>query len=303
MAVLADSGYTFCEAPPVAKCLLESVHDEDFLHFLKHGPAELRALTGSTAPLMPNIYPTRHLASGKPTHPLAKAGYYLGDTVTPLVTDTWAAVSGSAAAAAHATQLVMDGDDAAYALCRPSGHHAHKDMAQGFCYLNNAAIAATLARTRHKRVAIIDFDVHHGNGTQQIFYDRSDVLVASLHADPTIAYPFFAGHADENGQGAGTDFNLNVPLPAGTGNAAYLIELDPVLEKVKVFEPDMLIVSLGLDAHEADRLGLFKLTNDGFEEIAKRIKSMGLPTVILQEGGYTVPVIGSTLSTFLGVFR
>lgn len=303
LAIVTDGGYTVCEAPTISRSLLESVHDVDFLQFLEHGPEEWHTLSGSTAPLMPNIFPTRHFPSRKTPHPLAKAGYYLGDTVTPLAGDTWAAIHGSASAAAHAAELVLAGDLSAYALCRPSGHHAHTDMAQGFCYLNNAAIAAAVARSKHQRVAIIDIDVHHGNGTQQIFYDRPDVLVISLHADPAVAYPFFVGHEDEKGEGAGEGFNINIPLPKDTGDAVYLNELDRALEKIRSFDPGMLVVSLGLDAHEADRLGIFKLTNSGFEEIARRIKAVGVPTVLIQEGGYTIPVIGSSLKAVLGTFR
>lgn len=257
MAVVADSEYQFSEAPLVTRSLLASVHDADFLHFLQYGCQDWHDTSGSTAPLMPNIYPIRHFTARKPQNPLAKAGYFIGDTLTPLADNTWAAVTGSAAAATHATQLVMDGDSAAYALCRPSGHHAHRDMAQGFCYLNNAAIAATLARSRYNRVAIIDIDVHHGNGTQQVFYDRSDVFVASLHADPAMAYPFFVGYPDERGEGAGEGFNLNVTLPGGTSDAVYLAEFDRVMKAVRSFAPGILIISLGLDAHEADKLGIF----------------------------------------------
>lgn len=299
--VLAE-GYELREAPEIRLSLLEDVHDADFLAFLENGPADWRKLSGSDAPLMPNIYPTRHVPARLPAHPLGKAGFYLGDTVTPLTDNTWSAVKGSASAAAHATQLVLDGENAAYALCRPSGHHAHRDMAQGFCYLNNAAIAATLARSRYGKVAIIDVDVHHGNGTQQIFYERSDVFVASLHADPASCYPFFVGYNEETGAGAGAGYNLNVTLTAGTGDAAYLAELDKVIEKTRAFSPEILIVSLGLDAHESDRLGILKLTTAGFEEIARRLKKLGLPTVLIQEGGYTISAIGPTLKAFLAVF-
>lgn len=303
VSVIHDQGYELIDAPAIPDSLLESVHDRDFLAFLRDGPELWKKIAPEAPALMPNVYPTRHFPSRIPDHILGKAGYYLGDMGTPLTPETWNAAVGSAASAAHAARLVIDGERVAYSLCRPSGHHAHKDMAQGFCYLNNAAIAATVARTRHDRVAIIDVDVHHGNGTQHIFYDRSDVLFCSLHSEPDLTYPFFIGHADETGTGAGAGYNLNIPLKVGTGDSVYLSALDTALERIRLFDPGALIVSLGLDAHESDRLGSLKLTTNGFAGIAHRLADLGLPTVLLQEGGYTVSDLATTLKTVLAIFE
>lgn len=302
VSVVQDEGYELVDAPVIADSLLESVHDRTFLDFLRDGPEAWKEIAPDAQSLMPNIYPTRHFPARVPEHILGKAGYYLGDMVTPLTAQTWQAVLGSASSAAHAARLVVEGDAVAYGLCRPSGHHAHKDMAQGFCYLNNAAVAATVLRTSHDRVAIIDVDVHHGNGTQQVFYDRDDVFFCSLHSEPDLTFPFFTGHADETGLGAGAGYNLNIPLKVGTGDDFYLAALDTALARIRAFGPGALVVSLGLDAHEADRLGSLKVTTAGFAAIAQRLADLRLPTVLVQEGGYTVADIGTTLRTVLRVF-
>lgn len=161
----------------------------------------------------------------------------------------------------------------------------------------------TVARTRHTRVAVIDIDVHHGNGTQHIFFGRDDVFFASLHSDPEMTYPFFVGHADEVGTGRGEGFNLNLPLPVGSGDAAYLAALDIAIERIRQFDPGLLVVSLGFDAHESDMLGSLNLTSQGFLEVARRLVALRLPTVLVQEGGYTVSEVGHVLRSVLSVFK
>ena len=302
VAVVREMGLDLVEPPVIADQLLKSVHDPAYLEFLAEAPGRWPQMLPGTASLMPNIYPTRHFPARRPRHFLGQAGYYLGDMVSPLSAQTWGAALGSASSAAHAASLVLAGEPVAYALCRPSGHHAHGDMGQGFCFLNNAAIAATVARTRHARVAVIDIDIHHGNGTQHIFYDRDDVFFSSPHSDPDMTYPFFTGHADEIGAGKGEGFNLNLPLVVGSGDAAYVAALDIAIERIRRFDAGLLVVSLGLDAHESDILGSLNVTSGGFVEIAGRLAALRLPTVLVQEGGYTVSEAGDVLRLVLSVF-
>ena len=303
VAIVREMGLELVEPPTIDAALLKSVHDADYLEFLAEAPGRWQDTLPGAVSLLPNIWPSRHFPARRPEHYLGQAGYYLGDTVSPLTAQTWAAALGSASSAAHAASLVLAGEPVAYSLCRPSGHHAHADMGQGFCYLNNAAIAATVARGRHARVAVIDIDVHHGNGTQHIFYGRDDVLFCSLHSEPELTFPFFAGYADEAGTGRGEGFNLNLPLKVGSGDAAYLSALDTAIERIRRFEPGLLVVSLGLDAHESDILGSLNVTTAGFGEIARRLAGLRLPTVLVQEGGYTVSEVGAVLRTVLSAFE
>jgi acetoin utilization deacetylase AcuC-like enzyme len=205
--------------------------------------------------------------------------------------------------AATAAQLVLEGEDAAYALCRPPGHHAYRDLAGGFCFLNNSAIAAAQLRLRHERVAILDVDVHHGNGTQGIFYERGDVLTVSIHADPASFYPFVWGYAHERGAGAGLGANLNIPLPIGTGDDGYLRALNAAQAMIEAFAPGALVVALGLDASEHDPLAGLAVTTDGFRRIGQAIARLGLPTVLVQEGGYLSDILGTNLTATLAGFE
>ena len=191
---------------------------------------------------------------------------------------------------------------AAYALCRPPGHHAFAERAGGFCFLNNSGLAAQALRSVHERVAILDVDVHHGNGTQGIFYERSDVLTVSIHGDPMDYYPFFYGHADQRGEGAGEGFNLNLPVPVKSGDAVWQAALARALQRISDFSPGALVLALGLDAHEADPLAGGAVTTEGFAVMAGMIAALKLPTVIVQEGGYLTDVLGDNLTSFLTGF-
>jgi acetoin utilization deacetylase AcuC-like enzyme len=202
----------------------------------------------------------------------------------------------------HGAQLLVDGASACYALARPPGHHAARDFAAGFCYLNNTAAAAQKLRSRFDRVAILDIDVHHGNGTQDIFYQRPDVLTVSIHADPVRFYPFFWGHASERGAGPGLGYNLNLPLPRGTEDSGYLKALDQALARISAFSPQALVVALGLDAYAGDPLQGLAVSTAGFGKIASAIASLGLPTLLVQEGGYLCPGLGENLTSFLEGF-
>jgi acetoin utilization deacetylase AcuC-like enzyme len=286
-------------APPAG--VIEAVHPADYLAFLRDGPAEWATLPGAAAEIVPNVHPNRHMTA-RPRGIVARAGHYQADTSCPIGPGTWAAAHAAAACAAHAARAVLGGARVAYALCRPPGHHAYADMAGGFCYLNNVAIAAEMARKQHARVAILDVDVHHGNGTQGIFYDRPDVLFVSLHGDPSSFYPFFAGYADERGTGAGEGATLNFPLAHGTADAGFLDALDRGLDAIRRFDPGLVLVSLGFDASADDPLGVLKVTDAGFGEIARRVAALGRPTVLIQEGGYLSDQLGQHLATFLGSF-
>ena len=195
------------------------------------------------------------------------------------------------------------GNRFAFSLCRPPGHHAFKDLAGGFCYLNNAAIAAQALRCTVPRVAILDIDVHHGNGTQGVFYDRADVLTVSLHADPTRFYPFFWGHADERGEGAGLGYNFNLPLVRKTRDEGFLAALDRALARIAAFCPGALVIALGLDAYEGDPFAGLSVSTPGFRRIGGKIGELDLPTVLVQEGGYVCEGLGGNLIAFLDGFR
>jgi acetoin utilization deacetylase AcuC-like enzyme len=209
----------------------------------------------------------------------------------------------SAGVATHAAELVLDRAAHAYALCRPPGHHAFPDMAGGFCFLNNTAIAAQRLRREYARVAVIDVDVHHGNGTQGCFYRRKDVLTISLHADPVRFYPFFWGHAAERGEGEGEGFNQNIPLPRGTGDDGYVDALEGAGLRLAAFRPGALVVALGLDAYEGDPLAGLAITTAGFGRIGEWLGRRGLPTVLVQEGGYLCEALGANLASFLAGFE
>jgi acetoin utilization deacetylase AcuC-like enzyme len=196
-------------------------------------------------------------------------------------------------------RAVAGGARAAYALCRPPGHHAFADLAGGFCFLNNAGIAAERLRQAGLRPAILDIDVHHGNGTQGMFYARGDVLTVSIHADPARFYPFFWGHAQERGQGAGQGANLNLPLPRGTGDDPYLDTLAAGLRRIDAFAADVVVVATGLDAHVDDPFRGLGLTTPGFARIGAAIAAAGRPLVLVQEGGYISDALGPALSALL----
>ena len=221
----------------------------------------------------------------------------------PIGAETWDAALWSAWTAEAATREVLNGAHAAYALCRPPGHHAYSDLAGGFCFLNNSAIAAQSLRKEHARVAILDVDVHHGNGTQGIFYERDDVFTVSLHADPVSYYPFFCGYAQERGEGRGLGFNLNMPLSRATEDEAYTVALNEALAQIRAFAPGALVLALGLDAYVDDPLQGMRLSSNAFAMIARTAASLELPTVIVQEGGYLSDALGSNLEIFLTAWR
>ena len=235
----------------------------------------------------------------RPVRGRGARGYYCCDAQTPVAEWTWAAASASVAAAVTAVRLAAEGGSAAYALCRPPGHHAGRATFGGYCYLNNAAAAAQYAVERGLRPSIIDVDFHHGNGTQELFYRRGDVRFLSLHADPAWAYPFYAGFADERGEGLGAGANLNIPLPRECTEARYLSALENGLEFAAGGGTDLLIVSLGTDAYRDDPIGGLGLSVESFGKIGALIGSAGKPTAVIQEGGYHIETIGDCVTGFL----
>ncbi|ESX82061.1 MULTISPECIES: histone deacetylase family protein [unclassified Mesorhizobium] len=280
---------------------IAAVHTPEYLDFLQHIFARWQRIEGASAEVIPNIHPiARH--GSYPASAVGQAGYHMADTACPISGETWQSALWSAWSAVEAAEAVMSGVPSAYALCRPPGHHAFAEVAGGFCFINNSAVAARVLRKQAARVAILDVDLHHGNGTQGIFYARPDVLTVSLHADPVRFYPFFWGHADERGEGAGLGYNLNLPLPRKSGDAAFLEALDVAFQRIRAFAPEALVVALGLDAFEGDPFGGLSVSTPGFSRIGEAIAGLGLSTVIVQEGGYLCDELGDNLTAFLTGF-
>jgi acetoin utilization deacetylase AcuC-like enzyme len=278
------------------------VHSPEYLNFLAEAWEAWSALGDAGPEMIANVHPVRNAAT-YPKHIVGRLGWHSADTACPIGPGTWSAACAATDVATTAAQLVLEGEDATYALCRPPGHHAFRDLAGGFCFLNNSAIAAVHLRLTHERVAILDIDVHHGNGTQGIFYERSDVLTVSIHADPNAYYPYVWGFAHERGVGEGIGANLNIPLPIGTGDDGYLAALDVAKRTIDAFAPGALVVALGLDASEHDPLAGLAVTTDGFRRIGAAIARFGLPTVFVQEGGYLSDILGANLTAVLRGFE
>lgn len=293
---------TVVKPPPLEVGRLGDVHDWAYIRFLETAFAEWKQVFPQGEELRPGLHPNRYCAT-LPQSFLGRAGYFVGDSASVLLEDTWEAVKWSAASALAATEAVVGGAPAAYALCRPPGHHAFRDMASGYCFLNNAALCATLARQSLERVTIFDVDVHHGNGTQSIFLDRCDVQTISVHADPALNYPFYSGYADETGTGAGEGFNINLPVASQSGDDAYLAAVETGINVMKDFSPDLVVIALGLDPCEADPFACMKVTGGGFSRMGEMLGSVSKPTVIVQEGGYPSARLGGNLSRFLEAFR
>ena len=300
-----NAGTQICATRRYGREAFAAIHSENYLNFLQFAFAEWQKTDGAGAELMPSLRPLVP-ALFDSNHIMARAGRFMMDFSCAITEKTWASVEASAMTALTAADLSIKGtkDNAiVYALCRPPGHHAYQGRASGFCYLNNSALAAQQLRSWHERVAILDIDVHHGNGTQSIFYRRPDVLTVSIHVDPSVFYPFYWGGAGETGEGRGVGFNLNLPVELGSGDEIWLQELDLALVKIDAYKPGALVIALGLDAHEADPLQGGTVTQDGFARIAEQIATLGLPTVIVQEGGYLTPQLADNLATFLTAYE
>ena len=276
-----------------------TVHDPDYIDFLASCWTEwLASEARDKSVLLPATFALRRQPQ-KPTGLLGRMGYYLMDLSACIVEGTYNAALASANCALSAAEAVTNGDRTAFALCRPPGHHAGKDYAGGYCFINNASVAANWLSSRGK-VALLDVDYHCGNGTQDIFYARSDVLTISIHADPNFEYPHFWGYANETGTGPGTGFHKNFPLEKGTDDARYLSALEEALSLISSFDPAYLVVSAGMDIYANDPLGTIKVTTEGIGEIGKRIESLGLANVVVMEGGYANEMLGKNILRFLG---
>ncbi|MCA8339466.1 histone deacetylase family protein [Burkholderia multivorans] len=292
--------FDVCEPADRGTAPIAAVHDMNYLRFLEDAHRDWKKMPDDWGDeVMSNIFvrdpnPLRGV--------LAKAARYLADGSCPVGANTWRAAYWSAQSALAAAADVNDGARAAYALCRPPGHHARRDAAGGFCYLNNAAIAAQALLGRHRRVAILDTDMHHGQGVQEIFYGRDDVLYVSIHGDPTDFYPVVAGYEDETGAGAGAGYNLNLPMPHGSPEAVFFERLDDALRALARFEPDALVLALGFDIYKDDPQSQVTVTTDGFGRLGSAIGALGLPTVIVQEGGYHLDSLDANARAFFGGF-
>jgi acetoin utilization deacetylase AcuC-like enzyme len=296
---------------------IRAVHDHDYLAYLAQAYERWVAAGGDAAAVLPGTLAVRWM-SRPSLGPLVAPGYYSFDLSAPIVAGTYRAARSAADVALTGAALLLEGQRLTYALCRPPGHHAGNDLYGGYCYLNNAAIAAHFlgaaswelgvrgvdqppapnSQLAH-RIAVLDIDFHHGNGTQQIFYERDDVLFVSIHADPAREYPYFAGYADERGAAAGMGFNLNVPLEAGVTNTRYLAVLEQALAAIADFAPRFLVLSAGFDTFGGDPIGDFALTAAAYPLIGQRIAQLGLPTLVVQEGGYAMAALGENATGLL----
>jgi acetoin utilization deacetylase AcuC-like enzyme len=291
------------ETPEVAEAGLDAaiarVHSARYTAFLAGAWDDWVAMDPANAlrDALPSVWPlgNRHAfrTNVLPQNFAARLGLFSFDSGSPLTAGTWAAARGGAACALAAAREVLGGARSAFALTRPPGHHAGPDFFGGYCFLNNAAIAAQALRDGGKqRVAVLDVDYHHGNGTQTIFYERADVLTVSIHGDPVTEYPFFLGHADERGAGAGEGFNLNLPLPRGTGFEAWCAALDQAIDTIDDFNADALVVPMGLDTFEGDPISGFTLKSEDYDTVGRLLAAAGVPTVFTFEGGYAVAEVG-----------
>ncbi|MCP4426999.1 MAG: histone deacetylase family protein [Chloroflexi bacterium] len=277
---------------------ISEIHEHSLLNLLQN--AHERMVNEEEGQLaLPNTF-SKGSANRKPHSVWGQLGYYAFDTASPIFEHTWDSAYWGVQAAISAAALVhAKGSNTAYALCRPPGHHAGPDFYGGFCYLNNAAAAAHWLALQGQRVAILDLDYHHGNGTQAIFYGRSDVLFCSIHADPLYAYPYFWGYADEYGDGSGEGYNFNFPLPRNADETIYLDALVTALARIRQYVPDVLLISFGADIVEGDPMGSFQLPTSALTRIGSVIAKHKLPTAVIQEGGYQLSTLGENVVTFL----
>jgi acetoin utilization deacetylase AcuC-like enzyme len=283
---------------------IEAVHHAGLVEFLEHAWSDYQAAHGPTHDVVPDVFAMSGLRDGmgpgpEPTAIGARLGWWCYETTTPLTEGTYVAARASVDVALTASEIVRSGERVAYGLCRPPGHHASRSLYGGYCFFNNAAIVAERLAADGAKVAVLDVDYHHGNGTQQIFYDRDDVLFVSLHGDPRRAYPHLTGHRDEIGAGRGRGATSNYPLPARTDDDTYVAALSAACAEVSAFAPEFLVVSLGLDTFVDDPISDLSLSADGFERCGALVAELGLPTVVVQEGGYATAELGENARRWL----
>jgi len=306
-ALIDDGGFGLVEPADHGDGPITAVHDPGLLAFLREAWPEAQRQRHPYPALVPETINSVHLTEGMDRRFLrespkieGRAGFYALDTSSPIVAGTYVAARAAVDVALTAVDLVLAGERAAYGLCRPPGHHAARSMYAGFCYFNNAAIAAqAIAEATGEHVSILDVDYHHGNGTEQIFWRRGDVLYVSLHAHPDRQYPFVLGWEDETGEGPGVGANLNIPLPAGVSDEGYLAALERGLDRIADEPGSVIVVSLGFDTYGLDPIGDFALTTGVYHEVGRRVAALGKRLLILQEGGYYLPALGENARAWL----
>jgi acetoin utilization deacetylase AcuC-like enzyme len=301
----ADARFEFLPPTEWGTAPIEAVHHPGLVKFIAEGHRLYTAEHPGVREVVPDVFYRPALRDKmspgrEPQSINGRIGYWCFETTTPLTEGTYEAARGAVDTALTATQLVLSGEGAAYGLCRPPGHHATADLYGGYCFFNNAAVAAHhVATTTGTKVTILDVDYHHGNGTQQIFYDRDDVQYVSLHGDPARAYPYSVGFADETGTGRGLGYNHNVPMPLRADDQQYVAALASACERIAAFGPSLLIVSLGLDTYITDPISDLAVTTEGMRMSGEVVRQLGLPTVVLQEGGYDVNALGDNVQAWL----
>ena len=304
LAACREMGLAIVDPGPAEMAAILTVHPPDYVEYLRDGWQAWEAMADHGAEMIANIHPSPEmLANGAKRSGtiVGQVGWYHADA-NPTCRETWVSAEAAAACAIAAADEAASGRHA-YALARPPGHHAYAARAGGHCYLNNAAIAAErLRRGGAARVAILDIDSHHGNGTQGIFWERDDVFFASVHGDPNGYYPWYVGHAGERGAGAGAGCNLNMPLAKGTGDEAWLAAIAAGLREIRRHGAEALVVSLGMDASRDEPLHFLDISDDGFARAGEAIAATGLPCAIVQEGGYNLDALGRLLRRFLAGF-
>jgi acetoin utilization deacetylase AcuC-like enzyme len=303
--LMEDSRYEFVAPDEWGVEPIRAVHDPGLIRFLEDAWQEYQQSHSYTRDVIPDVFAISRLRQGmgplpEPLSIDARLGYWCYETTTPITHGSYDAARSSVDVAMSAAAAVVNGASQAYGLCRPPGHHASHSLYGGYCFFNNAAVVAEhLVRTIGARVTVLDLDYHHGNGTQQIFYDRGDVQFVSLHADPDRAYPYHTGRSDECGTGNGLGHTVNFPLPAEVEDAEYLAVLNRALFAVNEFGPEILVVSLGLDTHFEDPISDFAISTEGLRAMGSAVAELGLPTVVLQEGGYAIDLLGINARSWL----
>lgn len=305
LAALKDDLRLDCEYVEIADSCppeLMEVHAPDYLHYLQTAWDEWSKAPDASFEIRPYITTNRYFPELRTRIPVTLAGHYLGDGGSPLVEGAWDNMMGSVHTAVNAAQAIIDGERAAYALLRPAGHHAMRDLAMGGSHIGNTAIAAQRLSKHFGRVAVLDIDVHHGNGTQQIFYNRDDVLTVSLHGQPETLFPFICGFADERGTGPGEGFNLNLPLEPGTELGGYMKALETATRRIMDFAPKVLVIAAGFDTYRHDKFGNLCIDTPDYRVIAGHIAQLGLPTLFVQEGGYKIDTLRANIHSFVEGF-
>jgi acetoin utilization deacetylase AcuC-like enzyme len=296
LAGVRDLGFPVIQPDDYGMKPLLDVHDISYLRFLESAHRQWKKMPADWGDeVMSNVFVRQPNAL---RGILAEAARYLADGSCPVGESTWRSAYWSAQTAVAGALALLDGKGMAYALCRPPGHHTRFDAAGGFCYLNNAAIAAQVLRSKFGRVVILDTDMHHGQGVQEIFYERDDVFYVSIHGDPTNFYPAVSGFDDERGAGKGMGCNLNLPMPHGSAEQVFFDRLDEAVSAIKVFSPDVVVLALGFDIYREDPQAQVAVSDTGFERLGRVVRGLALPTLVIQEGGYHIDTLDSNLKLF-----